>query len=103
MSNFKLFSTAETAASANLPIGLTAEDVAALTNFPCIGRLFEKPGLPDLKEMKARLNQTFQNLERVVRRGSTDDARRAQTAIAAVATALDFLQMLEQMQQNQTQ
>jgi hypothetical protein len=98
MSSFKPFSTAGTA---DLPIGLTAEDVAALTNFPSIGRLFEKPELSDLNEMKARLNETFQNLERVVRRGSTDDARRAQTAIAAVTTALDFLQMLEQIQQNQ--
>lgn len=85
-----------------LPTGLTSKDIAALTHYPSLDKLFHDHELSDFKTMKNRLQITFQNLERVVLRGSGDDSKRAQVAAVAVRNALEFLEMLEQIRNTRT-
>ncbi|MEP6923854.1 MAG: hypothetical protein ABI954_05285 [Pyrinomonadaceae bacterium] len=88
--------------SGSLLNGLTSEDIAALTHYPSLDKLFHDHDFSALNTMKSRLQTTFQNLERVILRGSGDDSKRAQVAAAAVRNALDFLEMLEQIRNTQT-
>ncbi len=74
---------------------LTPEDIAALTHYPSLDKLFQDKDLSALKNMQNSLQTTFQNLERVILRGSEDDSRRAKAGAAAVKNALDFLKVLE--------
>lgn len=84
-----------------LPFGLTPEDIAHLSNYPSIGQLFNGDASA-LKVMKNKLSTTFQNLERVVLRGSKEDAERAKSSAVAVKTTLEFLEMLEKLRDGKT-
>lgn len=85
-----------------LPNGLTAADIAALSHYPSLDKLFHDPDLSTLLAMKNKLHETFQNIERVVLRGSASEAKRAQTAAISVKSALDFLAAIEQANLNKT-
>ncbi len=74
---------------------LTPEDIAALTHYPSLDKLFQDKDLSALRNTQNNLQVTFQNLERVILRGSEEDSKRAKTAAAAVKNALDFLKVLE--------
>ncbi|HEV2763181.1 MAG TPA: hypothetical protein VGV38_09310 [Pyrinomonadaceae bacterium] len=75
----------------------SAEDLSSLLNYPSLGRLFEGSDTRALEEMRTRLGRTNQDLERVVRQGSKEDAERAGRASRAVAATLTFLDELEQL------
>jgi hypothetical protein len=69
-------------------------------NYPSLGELFEGSDAKALEEMRTRLSTTGQNLERVVRNGTKDEAERAARAARAVSVTIQFLNDLEQMRRD---
>ncbi len=86
--------------SARLPEGLTAEDVAALANYPSLAKLYDAADLTELNQMQNKMRHTFQALERVVLRGSSEDAKQAKSAASAFKIATDFLETIKSMKTN---
>ena len=74
-----------------------AADLAGLFNYPSLGRLLEGADTRALEEMRARLARTGQELERVVRQGTQEDAARASRAARAVTLTLALLDTLDGM------
>lgn len=74
-----------------------AADLASVFNYPALGQLFDSTDTRALEEMRARLERTSQDLERVVRQGPKEDAERAGRAARAVSVTLDFLNELDKM------
>lgn len=72
-------------------------DLAGLFNYPSLGRLLEGGDPRALEEMRGRLARTRQELERVVRQGSREDADRAARAERAVGLTLSLLDTLDGM------
>lgn len=72
-------------------------DLSSVFNYPSLGQLFDAGDARPLEEMRARLNRTGQDLERVVRQGPKEDAERAARAARAVAVTLQFLDDLERL------
>lgn len=75
----------------------TAADLSSLFNYPSLGRLLEGTDTRANEEMRARLARTGQELERVVRQGSKEDAERAARAARAVSLTLSLLDQLDTM------
>ena len=76
-----------------------ASDLSTLFHYPAIGRLFENSDTSALSQMRQRLTLTSQNLERVIRQGTKDDAERAARALRAVGATLGLLDSLENLRQ----
>lgn len=72
-------------------------DLAGLYNYPSLGRLLEGGDPRALEEMRGRLARTNQELERVVRQGTREEADRAARAARAVALTLELLDTLDGM------
>ena len=72
-------------------------DLAALYNYPLLCRLLESSDTTALTEMRGRLAHTTQELERVVRQGTRDDAARAARTIRAYKATFALLDELEQL------
>ena len=66
-------------------------------NYPSLGRLLEGGDPRALEEMRGRLARTRQELERVVRQGTREDAERAGRASRAVTLTLSLLDALDAM------
>ena len=80
---------------ANTPTGAEA-GAHPLFNYPALERLFDpRDGGHALTEMRLRLETTRRDLERVVRRGTPEDARRAGAIIEAYTATLGLLAELE--------
>lgn len=75
--------------------GLTPEDITALSNYPSLGKVLDKNSTEFVK-MKEKLTSTFQQYERVILRGTSEDSTKAKQAAAAIRVALDFLEMVKQ-------
>lgn len=75
----------------------TTTNLAGLFNYPSLGRLLEGGDPRALEEMRARLARTQQELERVVRQGTREDADRAARAARAVTLTLQLLDTLDGM------
>ena len=86
--------------SAQLPEGLTAEDITALANYPSLAKLFDAADLTELNQTQNTLRNTFQALERIVLRGSNEDAKQAKSAASAFKIAIDFLETIKLMKTN---
>ncbi len=74
-----------------------AANLAGLFNYPSLGRLLEGGDPRALEEMRGRLARTNQELERVVRQGTREDADRAARAARAITLTLSLLDTLEGM------
>lgn len=82
----------------NASSGDDSEDRAALFNYPTLGRLFDgDDSARALGEIRARLTDTRNDLERVVRRGTQQDADRAACISRAFTVTLDFLDELDRI------
>ena len=81
----------------------TTADLAGLFNYPSLGRLLEEGDPRALQEMRGRLTRTGQELERVVRQGTREDADRAARAGRAVALTLELLDSLDGMRREGAQ
>lgn len=77
-------------------------DLDALFNFPSLERLFDERDPNALPEMRARLGRTNQDLERVVRQGTKEDADRATHISHAYDLTLHLLDELERRQRETT-
>lgn len=77
--------------------GFSAEDLAKIFNYPSIGQLFTESNASAFEDFRSRLISTRDNLEKVVRLGSRDEADKARTAVNGISVTLDFLQSLHQM------
>lgn len=97
--SFNPVSGASSNALTQLPHGLTSEDIAALSHYPTIAKLFAAASSGELAALEVKLKSTFSALERVILRGSTDDSKQAKLAADAVKITTDFLEMLKQLQQ----
>lgn len=75
----------------------SASDLSGLFNYPSLGRLLEGADPRALEEMRARLARTGQELERVVRQGTKEDAERASRAARAITQTLSLLDQLDAM------
>ena len=78
-------------------------DLAGLFNYPSLGRLLEGGDQRALEEMRGRLTRTRQELERVVRQGTREDADRAARAARAVTLTLALLESLDGMRREGAQ
>jgi hypothetical protein len=72
----------------------TAENLASIFKYPSLDSLFEGDG-SGLTEMRQRLMRTNQELERLIRHGSTEDARRATMISRAYQVTLSLLDEIE--------
>jgi len=77
--------------------GQPTTDLAGLFHYPSLGRLLEGSDPRALEEMRGRLARTGQELERVVRQGTREDADRAARAAGAVTLTLQLLDTLDGM------
>lgn len=77
----------------------SSSDLSTLFHYPAIGRLFEGSNTDALSQMRAQLQRTSQNLERVIRQGTKEDAERAARALRAVGATLGLLDSLETLRQ----
>jgi hypothetical protein len=75
-----------------------SEDLSKLFDYPSVGELFTDARR--FEEFCGKLNSTRDNLERIVRYGTRDEAEKAARAARAVETTLEFLQHLQKMRQN---
>src|SRR5918992_5192416 len=72
-----------------------ANDLSVFLKFPSLSRLFQGPGQAALAEMRSRLTQTNQHLERVIRQGTKQDSERAVLASRSYNLTLKLLKELE--------
>lgn len=72
-------------------------DFAALYNYPLMCRLLESSDITAQTEMRGRLARTTQDLERVVRQGTKDDAARAARILRAYQATFALLDELEHL------
>ena len=77
--------------------GQISEDSAKLFNYPSVGELFSDSDSRRFDEFCAKLTATRENLERIVRYGSRDEAERATRAVRGIETTLEFLQNLQKL------
>ena len=75
----------------------TSEDLAKLFNYPSVGELFSGGDSRRFDEFCAKLTATRENLERIVRYGSRDEAASATRAVRGIETTLEFLQNLQKL------
>lgn len=75
----------------------TAEDLAKLFHYPSIGQLFSVSNTAAIDEFKSRLVSTRDQLEKIVRHASRDEADRANVVVKSINVTLDFLSSLQEM------
>ena len=86
------------------PVALTEAEkdvIAELLKYPALEKVFDPNRLQEVVETKKRLQASLVEFERVVRRGSREDAGKAAQIIKAYQTTLDFLDELERKRKNQ--
>lgn len=70
------------------------ETLKALLDYPSLENFFDSAAGTDRQVLREKMLSTVDELERVIRRGSGEDAAKAAKAVAAYRTALDFLDEL---------
>lgn len=80
----------------------SAEDLAKLFHYPSIGQLFSGSNYVAIDEFKSGLVSTRDQLEKIVRHGSREDADKAGVVIKGINVTLDFLSSLQEMRVNES-
>lgn len=75
-------------------------DLSKLFDYPSVGELFSTADTRRYDEFCAKLTDTRQNLDRIVRYGSREESERAARAARAIEVTLEFLKNLQQMRQD---
>jgi hypothetical protein len=75
----------------------SAEDLAKIFHYPSIGQLFSDPTSAASDDFKSRMVSTRDQLEKVVRHGSREDADKAGVVINGINVTIDFLSSLQRM------
>ena len=85
---------------ANRKISLEeSELIESLFKYPSLETVFESPDAPQLAAMKGKMQATVDDLERVIRRSTKEDAAKAAKVVEAYRIALSFLDELEMIRQ----
>lgn len=79
------------------------ETVKSLLNYPSLERVFAQNDSRSPSAMRQKMQSTVADLERVIRRGTKDDAEKAAKAVEAYKTVLSFLDELENARQAQVE
>jgi hypothetical protein len=77
--------------------GITIEDIAAILNYPSLDKLFDEKNPNALADIREKFAKTEQDLERVIRQGTNEDAAKAEKAISAIKITLEFLVKIEEL------
>lgn len=86
--------------AASLRAEESSAELSSLLNYPSLGRLFEGSDTQALEEMRGRLTRTSQDLERVLRQGTKEDAERSARASRAVGATLALLAELDEIRRS---
>lgn len=78
-----------------------APDLSKLFDYPAVGELFATADTQGYDDFCAKMTDTRQNLERIVRFGSREESERAARAARAIEVTLEFLKNLQQMRREQ--
>lgn len=78
------------------------EVIEALLKYPSLEKVFDNNSPAAYEKTRHKMNAVVVELERVVRRGTKQDAEKAEQIIEAYTTALNFLGELEQMRKQQS-
>ena len=76
-----------------------SEIIESLFKYPSLEKVFDSPDAPQLAAMKGKMQATVDDLERVIRRGTKEDAAKAAKVAEAYRIALKFLDELETIRQ----
>lgn len=76
-----------------------SEIIESLFKYPSLEKVFDSPDASRLTAMKRQMQATVDDLERIIRRGSKEDAAQAAKVVEAYRIALDFLDELETIRQ----
>jgi hypothetical protein len=77
--------------------GITIEDIAAILNYPSLDKLFDEKNPNALADIREKFAKTGQDLERVIRQGTNEDAVKAEKSISAINITLEFLVKIEEL------
>lgn len=72
-----------------------SELIESLFKYPSLEKVFDRTDARQFSAMKLKMQGTVAELERVIRRGSQEDAEKAAKVAEAYQTALKFLDELE--------
>jgi cell fate (sporulation/competence/biofilm development) regulator YlbF (YheA/YmcA/DUF963 family) len=86
-------------ASQTSSFGISIEDISKLLNYPALDKLFDEHNPNALAEIRGKFDKTQQDLERVIRQGSKEDAEKASKVSRAIKITLDFLDNIEELKQ----
>jgi pantoate kinase len=76
-----------------------SEMIESLFKYPSLEKVFDRTDASRLAAMKRKMQATVDDLERVIRRGSKEDAAKAAKVVEAFRIALKFLDELETIRQ----
>lgn len=76
-----------------------SELIESLFKYPSLETVFNTTGTPQLAAMKRRMQTTVDDLERVIRRGTREDAGKAVKVVEAYRITVKFLDELETIRQ----
>ena len=79
-----------------------AKIAESLFIYPSLEKLFDSGQIQNISEMKEKMNLTIGELERIVLRGTKEEAEKASKIIKAYQITLNFLDELENLKSNQT-
>ena len=77
------------------------EVIKSLLNYPSLEKVFDQADSRGLSAIKQKMQSTVDDLERVIRRGTKEDAEKAVKVVEAYKTVLGFLDELENKRQAQ--
>ncbi len=75
------------------------ELIETLLKYPSLEKVFDPADAPAFPAMKRKMQATVDDLERVVRRGSKEDAAKAAKVVEAFQISLKFLDELDMRRQ----
>lgn len=77
------------------------ETIEALLKYPSLEKVFDTSSTDGYEKTRKKMNGAIAELERVIRRGTKQDAERAEIILEAYRTALNFLDELENIRRQQ--
>ncbi len=72
------------------------EIIESLFKYPSLEKVFDPTDEKQLTTLKQKMQATIEDLERVIRRGSNEDAAKAAKVVEAYKISLNFLDELDQ-------
>ncbi len=78
-----------------------AELVKILLHYPSLEKIFDRAEPQNLPEFRRKTQSTIADAERVIRRGTGEEAARAARVLAACQIVIGFLEELEQARRAQ--